>query len=85
MVKQQKPKVDTKPVDDNRRINGKKPKQNPKTVKRKGGTIGGYSLAALDRRAARRAPVTLGGLRRHAAGSGGHSGTDHQGQGLEAV
>jgi hypothetical protein len=82
--KQQKPKVDTKPVDNNRRANGKKPKQNPKTIKRKGGTMGGYSPAALDRRAARRSPVTLGGLRDHAAGSGGHGGTDHGAEGLTA-
>jgi hypothetical protein len=62
--KQQKPKVDTKPVDDNRRANGKKPKQNPKTSKRKpNGSVAGYSVAAIARRDARRAAVTLEGLR----------------------
>lgn len=66
MSKQQKPKVTTKVVEDNRRANGKKPKQNPKTSKRKGKTKLGYSAAAAARRADRRAPVTLDGLRRPA-------------------
>jgi hypothetical protein len=62
--KQQKPKVTTKVVDDNRRANGKKSKQNPKISKRKDGrSVGGYGAAAAARRAARRAPVSLAGLR----------------------
>jgi hypothetical protein len=62
--KQQKPKVTTKPVEESRRTNGKKSKQNPKISKRKdGGSVGGYGAAAAARRAARRAPVSLAGLR----------------------
>jgi len=62
--KQQKPKPVSKIVSNDERPNGKKPKQNPKTNKRKpNGSVGGYSVEALARREQRRAAVTLAGLR----------------------
>ena len=76
MGKQQKPKPVTTKVDESRRANGKLPKQNPKTNKRKpNGSIAGYSAAAAARREQRRAAVTLAGLRSDARGLRGQGGT----------
>jgi len=58
--KQAKPKVNKGSSSD--RQNGKAPKQNPKSNVSKNKSSGGYSPAALARRAARREQLTLGGL-----------------------
>lgn len=62
MGKQAKPKT-TKGIR-SERPNGKAPKKNPKSnpVASKNAGSGGLSAAARERRAARRAPITLAGI-----------------------
>lgn len=56
MAKTQKPKPTNAKSSNDTRNNGKAPKQNPKSPNHgaTGRTVGGYSPAALSRRAARR-------------------------------
>ena len=64
MAKQQAPKPASKITSNDKRKNGKAFKQHPKAhnVGATGRTVGGYSPAALARRAARREAVTFAGL-----------------------
>jgi len=65
VAKPAKPKPEVKKGRNADRRNGKAPKQNPKNnpIARSNRT-GGYSPAALERRAAAREPITLAGLDR---------------------